>query len=147
MKILIQTVNCSNYSYLKILRFPVRRRCCRGRGSAPWRQGYIFCRKFLELITQKDAILRPFSPFFLCNFPSFVFPPFNFSPQILILHFFPRRPLPPPPLNIVFCIIYIPAWRWPAGCALAHSSRPKIVVVSTSSYKTVPTLDKYLWGT
>merc|ERR1711911_264655 len=25
-------------------------------------------RKFLEFMTQKDAFLRPFSPFFLCNF-------------------------------------------------------------------------------
>ena len=44
-------------------------------------------------------------------FFSFILSHFHFFPLILILIFFPSWPFPPP-LTIVFCMIYIPGWRW-----------------------------------
>ena len=74
-------------------------------GRSPTRTFFETYRKYFEFITQKDAFLRLFHRF-LCNFPSFSFPFFIFSPISYFFYFLPQRPSPSP--TIVFCIIYIP---------------------------------------
>ena len=60
---------------------------------------------FMEIITQKDVILRPFVTFLMQFVP---FPFVDFLPQSLFFIFDSATNSPPPPLPIVFCIIYIP---------------------------------------
>ena len=58
-------------------------------------------RKWEGFITQKDAILRPFTQFF---------PPFHLFSLNLHFNFFQAAIYLPPPIPIVFSLIYTPDW-------------------------------------